>query len=242
MNATQIPRDARVVAADGAVGRVEHVVVDDDTQALTHLVVRRDGDGDARLLPVAAIDRLDGDQVVLTGVRAQLDAAPRYEASEFHAVDYGTLKPEDLPYQLQLREERLRVDTEETQAGVVRARTRVTERIETVNMPIREERLVIEVVPGTGRVRIGDRELQEGETIEVPLREERVVVGKEVVVHEDVVIRTESIERTESVQATLRREELSVEDPADLVVEPDAATNTNGTNRPRKGGKQPARR
>ena len=123
------------------------------------------------------------------------------------------------PQHLELREEVLRADKREEQAGVVRLSTRIVERTETIVVPVREERLVIELVPGSGRVRIGDRELGDGERMEVTLHEERVSISKEVVAREDVVVRTEAVEREEQISETVRREELVVEHEGDVRIE-----------------------
>ncbi len=117
------------------------------------------------------------------------------------------------PYELQLRSERLRVTTEQEQSGRVRLRKEIVEHIETVQVPVREERLVIEVLPGNGRVLIGDRELAAGESIDILLMSERVIVDKQAVVHEEVHVRKEMVMRTENVQETLRTEHLAVDDP-----------------------------
>jgi len=129
------------------------------------------------------------------------------------------IQDSDETHHIELKEEQLIVTTENVQAGVVRVSKRVTERIETVTMPVREERVVIEVLPGTGAVRIGDRVLQEGEVIEVPLLEQRLVVSKETVLREDVVVRKVEAFREEEVRETLRREELVVDQDGDLVTE-----------------------
>jgi len=121
------------------------------------------------------------------------------------------------PFHLQLREEKLRITMEEVQAGVVLVHRRVVERTEMVEVPVREEQLVLEVRPGSGTVRVGDRDLHEGETIEVPLMRERVIITKEPVVTDEIVIRKELFRRVETVQETLRTEELVVDDPSALV-------------------------
>ena len=116
-----------------------------------------------------------------------------------------------------------RAEKTEEQTGVVRVSTRVTERTETITVPLKETRLVIEVVPGSGMARVGDRELREGETLELVLSEERVSVSKAVVVREDVLVRTETVERQEQIQETVRREELVIDQEGDLTVEPAGA-------------------
>jgi uncharacterized protein (TIGR02271 family) len=136
-------------------------------------------------------------------------------------VDYASglyQRPRAGAERLQLLEERLRVDTERYQAGTVRVGTRVTERTETAQVPVREERVVIERHPVEGERRAAGGAIGEEQTIEVPLTRERVDVRTETVVAEEVTVRTEAVEHREQVEGTVRTEELVVEDPAGLVV------------------------
>ena len=112
---------------------------------------------------------------------------------------------------IQLREERLRVDREQEQAGTVHLGKRVVEEQETVNVPVREERVVIERQPVEGERTTGGEIRDTNETIDVPVTRERADVQKETVVAEEVNVRKESTERQEQVQATVRKEELDVQ-------------------------------
>ena len=94
----------------------------------------------------------------------------------------------------------------------------MTEHTETVDVPVREERVIIE------RTSVGDQPapgavVGDDQTIEVPVMRERVWAEKEAVVAEEVEVRTETVERTEHVEATLRREELAVEGDEGLIAE-----------------------
>lgn len=120
---------------------------------------------------------------------------------------------------LELREERLRVETEQERAGEVRLGTRVVEREETVNVPLREERVVIERRPGSGEVVDDDIDARRDETIEVDVMRERAVVDKEAVVTEEVDVRKETVQHDERVSETLRREELVVEGDQGVTVQ-----------------------
>lgn len=111
---------------------------------------------------------------------------------------------------LQLREERVRIATEPAEVGRVRIAKRVTEWTETLEVPLRREDLVLEVLPGSGVVRIEGRELQPGEVVELPLIHERATAITETVISEDVHVRTLTTEVTETIEATLHREELVV--------------------------------
>jgi uncharacterized protein (TIGR02271 family) len=245
-----IQRNARVLASDGEVGRVSHVIVDSQTKEVTHLVVERDGDDYE--VPMTAVQRVEGDRVTLQGDRSAVGR--RFDRAQYHEVDEdevrsdttrtaqrggaplqdadedevqvgSTRQPrEELrqrdatrPGRLQLREERLRVSKEQEQAGEVRLGTRVVEHQETVNVPVREERVVIERTSVTGQVTPGEI-TGTNETIEVPVMRERANIEKETVVTEEVDVRTEAVEHTERVRGTVREEELVVEGDTEAVL------------------------
>ena len=126
---------------------------------------------------------------------------------------------------IQLREERPVVERQQEAAGEVRLGKRVTEREETVEVPVREERVVIERTPVQGEARGGEITGRE-ETIEVPVMRERANVEKETVVTEEVNVRTEATERQEQVQTTLRKEELDVEGDAGVVTDRQSTSRT----------------
>lgn len=262
----KIQRNAHVVASDGELGRVRHVIVDPDTREVTTLVVGND----VRewLIPMSAVQSVDGDRIVLPGTASTyINDAERFDRGSFSAVDDEAVRDQSThraihggaplldaddhsvelgaasagrfanestpalaglgdtsPHQLQLRAERLRVEKQQEQAGAVRLSKRVVEHLEIVQVPLREERLLIECLPGSGRVFVGDRELQEGETMEVTIMRERIVVNKESVVSEEIRVRKETVERTEQVRETLREEQLTVNDPDGLVEERHGAT------------------
>lgn len=143
------------------------------------------------------------------------------QSGELKAVNPGdvqTVGAGDLPYHVELREERLRVEKQPREAGALRISRRIVERTETVEVPVREEHLVIEPRPGHGRVRIGDRELREGESIELLLMREEIIITKEAIVTEDITIRKETVERTERVSGTVRKETLDVQREGDVVL------------------------
>ena len=126
---------------------------------------------------------------------------------------------------IQLREERLSVQKEQEEAGEVRLGKRVVEHEETLNVPVREERVVIERTPVQGEARTGEI-TGTNETIDVPVMRERVAVEKEAVVTEEVNVRKEATERQERVQGTVRKEELVVEEQGDVDVAGDAGRTT----------------
>jgi len=159
------------------------------------------------------------DRPEMTHRHDQADPRPTHGQVE-HGGDHHTLE---------LEEERLRVTKQREQAGEVRLGKRVDEHTEQVEVPVREERVVIERRPGRGEARTGEIGDTGGE-IEVPITRERVDVGKETVVAEEVGVRKEAVERTERVQETLRREEPVIEGNGDMLTEGE------NLNAPRAGG------
>ncbi|HZQ38662.1 MAG TPA: YsnF/AvaK domain-containing protein [Dehalococcoidia bacterium] len=128
------------------------------------------------------------------------------------------------PFRLRLREERLRIEKQQEQIGAVRLRRETVEREESVRVPLREERLIVERIAGNGTVIVGGRELSPGESVTITLSREQAHVSKETVPVESVTARVETVERTEAVQATLRKEELDVDDRDQLVADGDGAS------------------
>ena len=243
-----IQRNARVMASDGEVGRVSHVIVDPQTKEVTHLVVGQNGEDYE--VPMTAVQRVEGDRVTLQGDRSAVGR--RFERGQYHEVDEHEVRAETMrtaerggaplqdadedevqvggtsdvrarreeqPGRLQLREERLRVEKQAEAAGAVRLGTRVTERAETVTVPLREERVVIERHAVQGEARPGDiTDTDTNETIEVPVMRERAEVTKETVVAEEVNVRTEATERTERVEESVRKEELVVGGDTEVLI------------------------
>ena len=136
---------------------------------------------------------------------------------------------------IQLREERPVVERQQEQAGEVRLGKRVTEREETVQVPVREERVVIERTPVQGEARQGEITGRD-ETIEVPVMRERADVEKETVVTEEVNVRKEATERQEQVQTTLRKEELEVEGDEGVVTDRQSTGRTTQSEREQRRG------
>lgn len=120
-------------------------------------------------------------------------------------------------WRLQLKEERLIARAVPEQAGVVRIGRKVVERTETVEVPVREEWLIVELKAGGGHVSVDGRELAPGEVVEIPIYQERAVANTEVVLAEDVTIRKDAVQYVEPVTATVRSERLAVDDPVGVV-------------------------
>lgn len=110
-------------------------------------------------------------------------------------------------------EERLKVGTEERQAGQVRIRKYVTTEQQQVSVPVSKERLVVDREPAEGRPVAGGIDHDNAETIDetITLREERPVVGKETVETEHVRIGKEQVTEQQTVQGEVAREHIEVE-------------------------------
>lgn len=111
---------------------------------------------------------------------------------------------------VELREEELRVQKEQVQAGEVRLRKEVVTEDRTVEVPVTREEVVIERRPAAGSREAGGS-IDEGEEIRVPLMEEEVRVEKTPVVREEVNLKKRQVQDTERVSDTVRREEARIE-------------------------------
>lgn len=105
-------------------------------------------------------------------------------------------------------EERVRVGTEERATGQARLRKYVVTENETVEVPVRREKVTLDRTPiADGEGRVADGGIGE-EEIEVTLHEERPVVAKETVAVEKVALGTETVETTERVETEVRKEQV----------------------------------
>ena len=106
-------------------------------------------------------------------------------------------------------EERLRVGKRTVQ-NRVQLHKYVTERTETADVPLFQERVEIERVKHNRLVDEAAPVRYEGDTVIVPLYEEVLVVSKELRLVEEVRITTERSEHHDPQEVTLRREEVEV--------------------------------
>ncbi|MBV9173461.1 MAG: YsnF/AvaK domain-containing protein [Chloroflexi bacterium] len=136
---------------------------------------------------------------------------------------------------LQLREEELIPRKRTVQTGEVRLQTEVVSEQRTVEVPVTREEVYVErhaVDRRPAEQPISDR----GETIEVPVTEEEVTVEKRPVVYEEVEVGKRTTQETESVDATVRREELRVEDQGQALRGAGAGSTTTGGTRAAASG------
>lgn len=110
-----------------------------------------------------------------------------------------------------LAEEELTATTRPVERGGVRVTKDVEETAQTLDVPVREERVNVER-------RVVDRDVAPGATpfeettIDVPVRGEDIAVQKRVRVGEELEISKDVTERTQHVSDTVRRERAHVED------------------------------
>jgi len=128
------------------------------------------------------------------------------------AISSEQLTEETIP----LQEERLNLNREEIQAGEVVIKKRVIEESTTIEVPVKREEVVIERVPVSER-RPATGSFEE-ETITIPLRQEQIRVSKEPVVTEEVRVTKRNIEDTEQINASLRKEELAIEEEGQVAL------------------------
>jgi uncharacterized protein (TIGR02271 family) len=113
---------------------------------------------------------------------------------------------------LQLREEVVHIEREQTPAGQVSFRREVRTRTETVTTELRREVLIIETRPGGPAVFLQDEELQPGETREVVLYDEQTVVSKVPLITEEVHIGRRTVVSQEQHEIELHYEVLAVDE------------------------------
>jgi uncharacterized protein (TIGR02271 family) len=193
-------------------------------------------------IPFSAIRSVEGDRINLRVSRDDLDnlgygespttlgddraeyvSTERTSASA-SAVGGSDLAADDTPRQprgdserrLQLREEELIPRKRAVQTGEVRLQTDVVQEQRTVDVPVTREEVYVERRPVERRA--SDRPISDtAETIKVPVTEEEVTVEKRPVVYEEVEVGKRAVQETEAVDATVRREELRVQDEGNVL-------------------------
>ena len=115
---------------------------------------------------------------------------------------------------VRLAEEVLRVGTRTVERGRVRLHKTVSERAETVDVPLFRTQVEVERVSVNRPVEQAEGIRYEGDATVIPRYEEVLVISKQLVLVEELRVRRVRTEHREPQQVTLRREELSVERPS----------------------------
>jgi uncharacterized protein (TIGR02271 family) len=109
------------------------------------------------------------------------------------------------PGHIQLFGEVLRVRKEKVSSGEVHVRKEAITHMETVEVPVTREHLVVEHTDGSGRTDA------EG-AIRVPLSEERLHIDKDTVLREEYKVGKREVTQDQSVSDSVRRERLLIDD------------------------------
>jgi uncharacterized protein (TIGR02271 family) len=113
--------------------------------------------------------------------------------------------------QIELRAERLVIDKQPVRHSEVRVRKKIVTEMQSIDVPVTHEELVIDRHAVTGGVGVEGEPIADA-TIRIPLTQERVNITKETVVREEVEIGKRRIEDVEHISDTVRHEELHVDD------------------------------
>jgi uncharacterized protein (TIGR02271 family) len=175
------------------------------------LVLDRDLDRGSAIVTVRAGTRNQEAQMLLEQrgahiVRGQNRGAATEETAATVVQSTPFTSPaEAAPGHIQLFGEVLRVRKEKVSSGDVRVRKESVTHMETVQVPVTREHLVVEHSDGSGR---DDAE----HAMRIPLSEERVHIDKETVLREEYKVGKREITQNESVSDTVRRERLLIDD------------------------------
>ena len=159
---------------------------------------------------LSSIERIEGDRVYLTRQVGASPAAGRAQAKD-------TVQEAEGEVRVPVHEERLEVDTRQTERGEVQVRTTVEREQQTVPVELTREEVHVE------QRDVADRPASEADlagafqegTIRVPVRGEEAVARKETVVTGEVVIDKTRTTQTEQVTDTVRREHIEVDENYD---------------------------
>jgi uncharacterized protein (TIGR02271 family) len=116
------------------------------------------------------------------------------------------------PGHIQVFGEVLRVRKEKVNSGEVHVRKESVTHMETVEVPVTREHLVVEHSDGSGRITDED-------TIRVPLSEERLHIDKDTVLREEYKVGKREVTQNQSVSDSVRRERLLVDDAEAQIVD-----------------------
>ena len=201
MYPTNIQPGAPVVAADGEVGRVTHVVVEPGTRDLSELVVDRDGQ--EWIIPISLVEGTSGDAVLLRGSRDRV-LTTRFDRERFRAAEQTNAGDEGAAPALHGSGPLQRTEGVALGGGDV------------VPPPSGPEQVL-------GRD-AGERDRSKsaaGDTIRIPLRREEITIEKRWVVAEEVAIFRHPVPDTERMTDTVRHERAVIERRGDVEVRRD---------------------
>jgi uncharacterized protein (TIGR02271 family) len=183
-------------------------VLSQDRESHKELV---DTTGAKLLVAVKAGSRAEEARQILRGHGGKL------EALEDAFASYTSTSTGEDQQHLELREEELRAEKEQVQAGEVRLRKEVVKEKKTIDVPVTREEVVVERHPVSGR-QPSDRDIGKDEEIRIPVMEEQVRVEKTPVVKEEVSVKKRAVQETKQVTDTVKREEAYMDQTSDAQV------------------------
>jgi uncharacterized protein (TIGR02271 family) len=174
-------------------------------------ILDRDLDRGAAIVAVRAGER-NGEAQTLLEQRARilhgrdrvLPAAVEHQPTMIVSSTPFTSPQDAAPGHIQLFGEVLRVHKEKVSSGDVRVRKESVTHMETVQVPVTREHLVVEHHDESGRE---DAE----HALRIPLSEERVHIDKDTVLREEYKVGKREITENETVSDTVRRERLRID-------------------------------
>ena len=142
-----------------------------------------------------------------------------YDYDTHDADLYQAPTTDDVNQPIRLYEERLIADKQRMKAGTVRVGKHVETEEAQVSVPVERERVVIERTTPTGTM-AGDanHDFSDGEVANMEVYEERADVRKEAFVREEVNVRKETEQEVVTEKASIRREELDIDEGGTDVV------------------------
>jgi uncharacterized protein (TIGR02271 family) len=184
-----------------------------DLSSQDALVLKSDLDRGAAIITVTAGVRNPEARALLEQYGARIvhshnQRGPAIAASEPATVVTSTpFNPpqEAEPGHIQLFGEVLRVRKEKVASGEVHVRKESVTRMETVQVPVTREHLVVERSDENGRTAPEN-------SIQVPLSEERVHIDKDTVLREEYKVGKREVTQNESISDRVRRERLLIDD------------------------------
>ena len=208
-------------AAGNQLGTVREMVVNTDSDLVSHLILE-----DGREIPARNVSLADNTVIVrgmdidTTSTRRDTGTpgAPGVGATAAAASAGARTGMNEGEVALPVIEEEIRVGKRTVEKGGVRVRTRVEEVPVEEQIKLREETVHVERRPVNRSVTDADAAAVRGGVIEVTEVGEEAVVAKQARVVEEVVVGKEVVEHQETVRDTVRRTDVEVEqmdaDPA----------------------------
>jgi uncharacterized protein (TIGR02271 family) len=184
-----------------------------DLSSQEALVLNRDLDRGAGIITVTAGARNAEARTLLEQYGARIVHGHHSEGRAVTASEPGTVvtstpftPPQEAdPGHIQLFGEVLHVRKEKVDSGEVHVRKESVTRMETVQVPVTREHLVVERSDDNGRTAPEN-------SICVPLSEERVHIDKDTVLREEYTVGKREVTQNESVSDRVRRERLLIDD------------------------------